>query len=953
MRLGFAVGAMSATGLARASTYYWDPFGAGSPGGSGVWDDISPDWSPNVSGGSNVVWPNGRPSGDEAFFGGSGGTVSLDPIAGSVFVNSLAFGAAYTINGPASGITTLNLSGTNPAISIGSLSITIGADLTGTAGFKEVGTGNLMLAGNNSGLSGTITIQSTLSLSSSLSGSANATWNTGSGVLSYLPTQGGIGQTLQLGALTGSGHLTNSGATGASDVITYAVGALGTNTTFGGTISDSTSGDRTALSKVGNPTAGLIGNNGNETLTLTGNNTYTGPTTINGGTLFVVGAIAGSSSILLAPGGTAINPLWSTLELNPTSGSANQIGDTTAITLQGSTFQYNSSTSANPNEVLGSINLSSGLNFLIVSYLGSGTATVTAAALNRPAGGGTAWVSGQNLGLNTTATTGVGRFLLASAPPLVGGGAITTTDTPTERDAPIVSFLLGESSTTSGGGGTSTGFPNTFLTYSPNGGLRPLNPVDEFVATPTAGQNTRIEANVTVSSNVSVNSLIVDSGAITVGAGATLDVASGAVLLNATSGAAISATDSSSMLSFNNGEAIISAIGINPKAGTLPVTVTPNLTNLTRLTVQGTSGTSGGRLILTQGSNTSDVAPVYLLGATLSVAQDYNLGYASGNNAITFPVGSAGALQLTGTQFTTSKGISLLGNGIIDATGSASIAGLVSGPGGFQSIGNGTLALSNLLNTYAGMTAVGLGTLALVANSNNNIPNSLIILAGDTPGSGATLSAVGLTAAGGFQLRAGQTLAGFGSVAAPTAGLIVSSGATISGGDAVSRTGNLTTSGRQTWNSGGEYLWKIDLTNPGNPATLNNDKSGAHWDQLTMSALTVAATGNSPFDLQILGLTGTGTGAFDPTKNYSWVAANLPTGSASGNLAGAFSLNVSGFSNYKVPGSFSAAFDSADDPGFTDLVISYTAVPEPTAFALFAPLSAGLLLRRRRRAAMN
>jgi fibronectin-binding autotransporter adhesin len=929
-----------------ATTYYWDPLGPGSVGGSGVWDAGTADWSPNSTGGSDLAWPDANPNGDQAVFSGAAGTVSLNQTGDPIFVNGLSFQASYTINGPATGRSTLNLSGTSPTMSIGNNVVTLNTQLTGTHGFTEVGSGTLILGGDNSRLSGTVNISTNVLLDTALSGSANAAWNLNGGVIAYYPSVGGTGQTVQLGALSGtSGMLTNEGTAGTSDVITYAIGSLGTNTTFGGVIADSGggsgAGDRTALNKVGNPTIALAGNNGNQTLTLLGINTYSGPTNISGGTLLVVGSIGRSSSIALTQGGTVLNPLPSTLELNPSSATLNQIGDTTPITLEGGTLEYIAATGSQFSETVGVVSLLSGLNTLVVNSTASGTATVSAAAFNRLPGGGTAIVSGTNLGLNTTATSDISRILLAAAPTLVGSGAITTTDTPSEHNAPIVPFLLGFS------GGTGSSFPDTFITYSPAGGLRPLNPADEFSATPTSGQNTRIAGSTTVSSNVSINSLIVDSGTLTIGTGTTLAVASGAVLINGSHVTAIAAADASGTLSFNNGEAIISAFAISPFANLVPIPVSANLANLTQLTIQGTSGTSGSNIILTQSSNTSDSAPVNLLSGTLSVAQDYDLGYATGGGAITFPAGGTAALRMTGNQFSTSKGISLQGNAIfIPYQIAATFAGPISGPGGLQVQGD-ALTFSNPANTYSGMTVVDSVSLYLSANSNNNIPNSSMILAGSGAVANPTLNASGLTAPGGFQLHAGQTLAGIGTVVPPAAGLVVSSGAVISAGDGVSRTGRLATSGLQIWNGGGEYLWKIDLTNAGTPGALNTDKSGAHWDQLTMSNLSVAANSSNPFQIQIDGLTGSGTNTFDPTRNYAWVVANMPVGAATGNLVGAFTLSVSGLSNYKIPGSFSAALDSTADPGFTDLLITYTATPEPTALTLLFPAAGFLLVRRR------
>lgn len=106
-------------------------------------------------------------------------------------------------------------------------------------------------------------------------GSAFAEWSLGNRTLS---ARGG--SSFSLGALSGlAGSMLNN-STSNSGNVTYSVGALGRDTAFAGVIANGNSTRATALAKVG---AGA--------LVLSGNHTYTGPTTVSAGSLLVTGAL--------------------------------------------------------------------------------------------------------------------------------------------------------------------------------------------------------------------------------------------------------------------------------------------------------------------------------------------------------------------------------------------------------------------------------------------------------------------------------------------------------------------------------------------------------------------------------------------------------------------------------------------------------------------------------------
>ena len=107
-------------------------------------------------------------------------------------------------------------------------------------------------------------------------GSAAADWVITNGA-KIISNQSGTGHVIQLGSLAGdSGYLGNNSN---GNSVTFEIGGNGNSTSFGGQIVDTPPGwgsSTTAITKVGGGT-----------LTLTGANTYSGSTTVTGGTLIL------------------------------------------------------------------------------------------------------------------------------------------------------------------------------------------------------------------------------------------------------------------------------------------------------------------------------------------------------------------------------------------------------------------------------------------------------------------------------------------------------------------------------------------------------------------------------------------------------------------------------------------------------------------------------------------
>ena len=277
------IGSVSRFAIAGVSPLIWDPDGGynnGTTGGPGTWNNSTIQWDnlpmiPNIMPPfSDVPWSNASNLHDIAVFGGNPGT-GVVQLAGAISAGGLQFDMpGYDLT---AGTLILSAPGTAVApIDTGENVATISAVLAGT-GIRKVGTGTLTLSGNNV-YNGPTQI---------LGGAVTIFQDANLGLVPVAPTPGALllnGGTLR----TGSAFVlhANRGVTLGPLGGTFDIATAAGNVSYAGVMQDSLTGP------------GSLTKEGAGTLILSGNNTFTGGTTIKGGELRNNGSLASAVNVL-------------------------------------------------------------------------------------------------------------------------------------------------------------------------------------------------------------------------------------------------------------------------------------------------------------------------------------------------------------------------------------------------------------------------------------------------------------------------------------------------------------------------------------------------------------------------------------------------------------------------------------------------------------------------------
>jgi autotransporter-associated beta strand protein len=576
-------------------------------------------------------------------------------------------------------VTSVNatLTGGVSTIDTNGLGATWSGVLSGAGGLAKVGAGTLKLSGLNTYSGVTNITAGTLQTGAASTFSSASAFTVGTGANLDL---NGFNQTI--GSLAGSGTVTNNGASAA----TLTAGGDNTTTTFSGALKD---GPSAALGFV---------KTGSGFLTLTGTNTYTGRTTINGTGFLLLGDGNTTAKIV----GTVTNNAFFEIVSADTSGI-------TTITNNGSTT-YDTGTSASSAAITsggGSL-----LSFTGTSTAANATITTNAGAktqfLGNSTGGNAQFVTNASGIVDFSGTTGPAGNHQISAGSIAGTG----------------SYYLGANQLTVGGNGLNTAVSGVISDCGATG-------IECNASGATGGSLVKVGVGALTLSGVNTYSGVtaINGGTLAVSNDNNLGAASGGLSLD--------------------GGTLQWLVGFN-SARTVTLTVSGTFdTNGFTATLAGPIGGNGsltkagnGTLILA-GSSTYTGATI-VNGGTLLGLNPNSFAAASA-----FTVAAGATLDLAGADekigslagagvVTTTNGIAKLTTGGNNA--STTFSGVLQDGGGanifaLDKTGTGTFTLSGI-NTYTGATTVNAGTLSVTGDISSS--------SGVTANAGGTLNGTGL-----------------------------------------------------------------------------------------------------------------------------------------------------------------------------------------------------------------
>ncbi|MEI6605367.1 MAG: autotransporter-associated beta strand repeat-containing protein [Verrucomicrobiota bacterium] len=547
-----------------------------------------------------------------------------------------------------------------------------------TLGLNKLGNNKLTLTGANLYTGPTVVTAGTLSVSGSGTLGNSASFDiTGTGTVDL----GGTSQIVGPVNVTGAATLSNGSVTGTS----YAA----SNPSGTATVS---------ANLLVNGSAGLA-KTGAGTLNLSGANTYTGTTTVNGGILQVsgtTGTIKASTAIAILNGGNL-----TLTNINATEAAVDRVSNTAGISVTNcGTFTFTNTAAASTTyaETIGSVDLASGqLNVVLTNNQNSTTNTqaLTLSGLTR---------SGTTTALTVSAGT--------TAP-----NATTNMVKVTGASATSAGSIIAPWATV----GTTAALQTDYAIYDGSTNIVPANIATsaETAWTSATGNYTlATSGTTTLTGSRSMNSWRYNNGTAGAIALAAFNFDTLGILNGNTGGLTISGTGSvrqqgtaAANMFINAGSAGIT-ISAPIKDNTGALTLVKN--GAGTLTLDGTNTYSGGTIV-NAGSVTQSVTQNNNWAGTgnITIQSAGTLAFNRFNVLSTATLTLNGGTVTSGNSFASNiQGPLVLGaTSTFNVTGGLSIAGNISGAGGLIKTGAGAIVLLSGTNTYSGPTTISAGGL--------------------------------------------------------------------------------------------------------------------------------------------------------------------------------------------------------------------------------------------------
>ncbi|CAM3032299.1 beta strand repeat-containing protein [Rariglobus hedericola] len=408
------------------------------------------------------------------------------------------------------------------------------------------------------------------------------------------------------------------------------------------------------------------------------------------------------------------------------------------------------------------------------------------------------------------------------------------------------------------------------------------------------------------------------------------------------------------------------ALGTAAASGTTQgLTLSGGFSGAGNITVTGSSTGTGKNYLTLSGSNTSYTGNwtlsstsggSALAGGGISIDADTNLGAAPGSPTTNITVtSSSAAIQFT-ADFTLNANRNILvnsGGSIVlnkTGTGTATVAGVISGAGGVSTNGGGntrTIKLSGA-NTYTGATNVTTGKLQAGSTSAFGVNSAVTIgsLSSAVLDLNSLNNTIGSLAGSGGSVTLGSAIltTGGNNTSTTYSGAISGSGGfTKIGSGTQTLSGNNTYSGATTVNAGTLALGASDRVADTSGLVLGGGTFATGGFNETLNTLTLNASSTLDF--------GSGLGSslvFSASNGIAWngtlTLLNFDIGTDSLKFGTSVTaLTIAQLNAISLTG-FTAALDSN---GF----VTFSAIPEPSTCALLTGVfTLGLATLRRRRA---